>query len=294
MKQAKVSGKVRLLGTPAEEGGAGKVKLIDAGALKSTIASLMSHPTPHFPHISADSAGVAFGTTLAAAGFTADFTGKSAHAAQMPWAGVNALDAASLAYQAVGLLRQHIKPTERINIILPEGGTAQNIIPDKARIRFSVRSETLKEMDILRTRVENCMQGAALATGCGVEIASEMVPYAEIRPNETLCTEFARYMSSKGMEYHCDLLKKDLASFSTEMGNVSYEVPSFHGHYFIPTPPGTAMHTDAFRDAAKAEEAHSITMSVSKGMAVTALRVLIEDDFATEAKNNFEKDKNLR
>ncbi|KAJ5116665.1 amidohydrolase [Penicillium angulare] len=294
MNQMNVSGKVRLLGTPAEEGGAGKLKLVDAGALKNTTASLMSHPTPRFPHISPSSVGIAFGTSLAAAGFTAEFTGKSAHAAQMPSAGVNALDAASLAYQAVGLLRQHIKPTERINIILPEGGTAQNIIPDKARIRFSVRSETLKEMEILRTRVENCMKGAALATGCEVEIAPAMVPYAEIRPNESLCTEFAQYMSSKGMEYHCDLQRKGIAPFSTDMGNVSYEVPSFHGHYFIPTPPGTAMHTEAFRDAAKAEEAHSIAMSVGKGMAVVGLKILVDDGFAAEVKNHFEDDRKLR
>lgn len=170
MKQTKIPGLVRLLGTPAEEGGGGKIKLIEAGALKGTTAALMSHPTPQFPHMSAGSAGVAFGSCLAATGFLANFTGKPAHAAQMPWAGVNALDAATLAYQAVGLLRQHIKPSDRINIIIPEGGTAHNIIPDKAQIRVNVRSETLKEMNALRERVENCMKGAALATGCKVDI----------------------------------------------------------------------------------------------------------------------------
>ena len=170
MKQSKFPGKVRLLGTPAEEGGGGKIKLIEAGALKYTTVSLMSHPTPQFPHMPAGSAGVAFGSCLAATGFLANFTGKPAHAAQMPWAGVNALDAATLAYQAVGLLRQHIRPSDRINIIIPEGGTAHNIIPDKAQIRVNVRSETLKEMNALRERVENCMKGAALATGCEVDI----------------------------------------------------------------------------------------------------------------------------
>lgn len=179
MERTGIPGKVRLLGTPAEEGGGGKIKLIEAGALKGTTASLMSHPTPQFPHMPAGSAGVAFGSCLAATGFLANFTGKPAHAAQMPWAGVNALDAATLAYQAVGLLRQHIRPSDRINIIIPEGGTAHNIIPDKAQIRVNVRSETLKEMNALRERVENCMKGAALATGCKVDIvpAYELVSH---------------------------------------------------------------------------------------------------------------------
>ncbi|CAK39975.1 hypothetical protein M747DRAFT_285208 [Aspergillus niger ATCC 13496] len=294
MKYTNVPGKVRLLGTPAEEGGGGKIKLIEAGALKNTTASLMSHPTLQFPHMPAGSAGVAFGSCLAATGFLAHFKGKPAHAAQMPWAGVNALDAASLAYQAVGLLRQHIRPTDRINIIIPEGGTAHNVIPDKAQIRVNVRSETLKEMNALRERVENCMKGAALATGCEVDIVSAMDPYADIRPNEGLCEEFTRYMGSKGMKYYCDLQKKDIGAFSTDMGNISYAVPSFHGHYFIPTPPGTAMHTEAFRDSAKTEEAHNITMSVGKGMAVAGLKVLTDESFAAQVKDYFEKDKKLR
>ncbi|XRM41017.1 hypothetical protein ABZX51_004316 [Aspergillus tubingensis] len=276
MERTGIPGKVRLLGTPAEEGGGGKIKLIEAGALKGTTASLMSHPTPQFLHMPAGSAG------------------KPAHAAQMPWAGVNALDAATLAYQAVGLLRQHIRPSDRINIIIPEGGTAHNIIPDKAQIRVNVRSETLKEMNALRERVENCMKGAALATGCEVDIVPAMDPYADIRPNESLCTEFTRYMGSKGMDYYCDLQKKDIGAFSTDMGNISYEVPSFHGHFFIPTPPGTAMHTEAFRDAAKTEEAHDIAMSVGKGMAVAGLKVLTDNSFAAQVKDYFEKDKKLR
>ena len=170
LKDTKTPGRVRLLGCPAEEGGAGKVKLINMGAFSDTDAALMSHPTPHFGHIPPTLAGIAYGTCLAAGGFSAHFTGKPAHAAQMPWAGVNALDAATLAYSAVGMLRQHIRPSDRINIILPEGGTAHNVIPDKSRIRCSVRSETFSEMEALRTRVENCCKGAALGTGCTVDL----------------------------------------------------------------------------------------------------------------------------
>ncbi|KAL4997482.1 hypothetical protein BDV10DRAFT_201782 [Aspergillus recurvatus] len=294
LKESGSPGRARLLGCPAEEGGGGKVKLINAGAFADTHASLMSHPTSHFGHMGARSAGVAYGTCLAAGGFTAKFTGKPAHAAQMPWAGVNALDAAALSYSAVGLLRQHIKPSDRINIILPEGGTAHNVIPDKGAIRCSVRSATFNEMEDLRTRVENCCHGAALATGCTVDIVPAMDPYADIRPNESLCSEFTRYMGSQGRNYYCDFQQKDVGAFSTDMGNVSYKVPSFHGHYFIPTPSGTAMHTEGFRDAAKTQEAHDVSMGVAKGMAVAGLRILLDDEFAAQAKVDFEQDKKLR
>ncbi|OQE14789.1 hypothetical protein PENFLA_c035G06733 [Penicillium flavigenum] len=237
-------GRVRLLGCPAEEGGAGKVKLINM--------------------------------------------------AQIPWAGVNALDAATLAYSAVGMLRQHIRPSDRINIILPEGGTAHNVIPDKSRILCSVRSENFSEMEALHTRVENCCNGAALATGCTVDLMKAMEPYADIRPNESICVEFQRYMNSCGREFVCDLQHKDINAFSTDMGNVSYEVPSFHGHYFIPTPQGTAMHTEGFRDVSKTPDSHGITMNVAKGMAVTGVKILLDEEFAARARSDVDQDKKLR
>ncbi|OJJ51393.1 hypothetical protein ASPZODRAFT_12220 [Penicilliopsis zonata CBS 506.65] len=287
-------GRLRLLGTPAEEGGSGKIRLLEAGAFADVDVSLMSHPTPAFAHLPATMAGVSYATCLAAVGFEAHFTGTPAHAAQMPWAGVNAMDAAALSYSAIGMLRQQIKPTERINIIVPEGGTAHNVIPEKSRVRVSVRSETAREMNALRTRVENCFNGAALATGCSVNFVAAMDPYADIRPNESLAQEFARYMGSCGREYLCDLQNKDVGLFSTDMGNVSYDVPSLHGHFFIPAEKGVAMHTEGFRDAAKTPEAHEVTMGVAKGMAVAGLRVLIDDAFAKQVKEDFEQDKARR
>lgn len=134
----------------------------------------MSHPLSHLPHISSRSAGVAYGTCLAAVGFSAKFHGKPTHAGQTPWLGLNALDATALTYSAVGLLRQHIKPTDRINIILSDGGAAAtNIIPDKGTIKCTVRSATLSGMQSLQAKVENCCRGAALATGCTVDMVPE-------------------------------------------------------------------------------------------------------------------------
>lgn len=171
MKESPGSGRVQLLGCPAEEGGGGKLKLIEAGAFSNVDAALMIHPTPPVDHSRPNIAGVSYGTCLSACGMNATFFGKPSHAAAMPWAGVNALDAATLSYTAVGLLRQHIKPNDRINIILPEGGTTHNVIPERSRIRCNVRSETAAEMESLRQRVYDCFKGAAIATGCTLELS---------------------------------------------------------------------------------------------------------------------------
>ncbi|RJE24512.1 amidohydrolase [Aspergillus sclerotialis] len=315
LKASNIPGRVRLLGCPAEEGGGGKIKLIEAGAFKDVDSSLMVHPTPPVHNHTADVAGISYGTCLAAYGLVAVFTGRPAHAAAMPWAGVNALDAATLSYTAIGLLRQHIKPSDRINVILPEGGTTHNVIPDQSRVRCSVRSETASGMESLRARVENCFRGAATATGCTVNFAKAMDPYADIRPNESLCLEFSRSMNSLGQNFICDLQSKVVSAFSTDMGkpyqphclilvasntyqkstgNVTYEVPGFHGNFAIPSAPGVALHTEGFRDMAKTPEAHKLAMGVGKGMAITAMKVLSDDAFAKQVKDDFEADKKLR
>lgn len=172
LKLSKAPGRVRLLGCPAEEGGGGKIKLIEAGAFKNVDAALMLHPTPPIENLSGLD-GISYGTCLAGSRFKVTFTGKAAHAGAMPWLGNNALDAATLSYNAVSMLRQQVMPTDRINIIIREGGLSSNIITDKATIDACTRSATLKDMLNLSARVYKCFEGAAIATACQVEITNE-------------------------------------------------------------------------------------------------------------------------
>lgn len=168
IKKHQIAGRVRALGTPAEEGGGGKIKLIDAGAYKDVDACLMTHPfaTALIP---AATHGVAYGTCVASAKFGATFTGKASHAAAAPHEGVNALDAAVLAYNGLSLLRQQIKPEERIQVVILEGGHRPNIITPKSVLDLNVRSSSLKDTLVLKERVRKCFEGAAMATGCTVE-----------------------------------------------------------------------------------------------------------------------------
>jgi amidohydrolase len=170
MKKHKISGRVRALGTPAEEGGGGKIKLIDAGAYKDVDACLMTHPMAGtmFP-TKHKVTGIAYGTCVASAKFRASFAGRTAHAAAAPQDGINALDAAVLAYNGISMLRQQILPAQRIHGIIMEGGEKANIIPSRSLMDYNVRGSTLKETKILQGRVVKCFEGAAVATGCEVK-----------------------------------------------------------------------------------------------------------------------------
>lgn len=161
---------VRLLGTPAEEGMGGKLPIIEAGAYKDVDACMMVHPTPPeaWPEDSRYT-GSAYGRTLCNLKFNATFTGKPAHAAVFPHQGINALDAAVLAYNAISMLRQQIRSTERIHQVIPEGGIRPNVITATSKASYYVRSPTRRSAARLHIRVKNCLDGAALATGCQVE-----------------------------------------------------------------------------------------------------------------------------
>lgn len=162
---------VRLLGTPAEESGGGKVRLINAGAYKDVDACLMVHPTPMAPgHPDLLSmATVVEGGFLANDKVKVTFTGKPAHAAAAPWEGVNALDAVVSAYVSISMLRQQILPTQKIHGVIVNGGDRPNIIPMSATVDYYVRSPTKETLKPLTEKVIKCFEAAATATGCKVD-----------------------------------------------------------------------------------------------------------------------------
>ena len=162
LKKNSLRGRVRLIGTPAEEGGGGKLKLINAGAYEDVDACLMTHPFSLKENVT-------YGACMASAKFRATFTGKPAHAAAAPHEGINALDAAVLAYNGTSMLRQQIKPDQRIQGVLLEGGQRANIITPKSVLDYNVRGSTLEDTKALQARVVKCFEGAAIATGCKVE-----------------------------------------------------------------------------------------------------------------------------
>jgi amidohydrolase len=218
--------RVTVLGTPAEEGGGGKIDLIDAGALEDAAAAMMIHPSP---------LDVADPRTLAAQGFTARFRGRTAHAAATPHIGINALDAFVSAYNNVSTLRQQFEPGDRVHGVITEGGAAPNVIPDLTSSRWIVRAETAERFDALRDKVVACFRAAAVATGCELEIDYEGEPYTDLVSNRVMATLFAANSITLGRPMPTIAESGRSAMASTDMGNVSHVVPAIHPSIAIET-----------------------------------------------------------
>ncbi|OTA89494.1 hypothetical protein M434DRAFT_373758 [Hypoxylon sp. CO27-5] len=275
LKRSGAAGRLRILGTPAEEGGGGKAKLIDAGAFKDDVsAAIMAHPLcqHQLSYESGTYSGLAAMKMIASHKFRTEFHGKTAHAANEPWNGVNALDAAVAAYSSVGLLRQQMKPDERVHAVIEDGGTVPNVIPEYTRMNWNVRSPTLSGADKLLARVKPDERSAPT--------------YSNLIANKALCETYVGEMESIGEKV---LLRQDKPiTASTDMGNVSHVVPSFHGAFAIPADLDVSLHNPKFAAAASTDDAHEIALKCAKGLAMLATRVLLDGELATRARYDFE------
>ncbi|KAK1143927.1 hypothetical protein N8T08_005836 [Aspergillus melleus] len=272
VKKWNIPGRVRILGTPAEEAHGGKIKLIAAGAFSdpAIAAAIMVHPTSQ-RGIKDGYHGTAGWQSIANSLLRVEFHGKGAHAGGDPWNGVNALDAAVSAYSSLSMLRQHIQPDERIHGIIEDGGKVPNIIPDYTRMQWSIRSRTAARTESLLARVKACFEAAGAATGCSVSYVIEPM-YQDIIVNDEFCQIYTEEMAELGRNVQ---LKSDTAAtVSTDMGNVSHVIPSFHGVFGISTPDGAPPHHAAFAKAAGSEEAYSEAMICGKAMAMLGWRIL--------------------
>jgi amidohydrolase len=210
---------VSVIGTPAEEGGGGKILLLDRGVFAGVHAAMMVHPAPM---------DVVEQPFLACAQFEVRYTGKEAHASAFPERGINAADALTVAQTAIGCLRQHIRQTDRIHGIITHGGDAPNVVPAHTSAHYIVRSRTLDELDDIRAKVERCFQAGALATGSSLALSEDHLPYAEMKPDVEIAASYRRNVEALGRSL------PDLGPFlermagSTDMGNISLAMPSIH------------------------------------------------------------------
>ncbi|KAH6869545.1 hypothetical protein B0T10DRAFT_501498, partial [Thelonectria olida] len=290
LAEMKIPGRLRILGTPAEEGGGGKVKLIEAGAFhppEDIAAAIMSHPTGTFPSKDGQVRDGLGGMKLIASyKLRVEFKGRTSHAGAEPWNGINALDAAVGAYNNISMLRQQIRPDERIHGVFEVGGTVPNVIPEYSRMNWYIRSPTVSRLDVLVKRVKACFEAGAAAAGC--EVSYHVAPtYKDLRINSTLCKAYAEDMAV--LDLNIQQEERTPTEASTDMGNVSQLVPSFHGGFCIPTTPDVSGHNPKFAACAGTDEAHECAMKCAKGMAMLAIRVLTDDAMAEGARKDFEK-----
>jgi amidohydrolase len=269
-------GRLVVLGTPAEEGGGGKIVMARRGAFDGIDAALMVHP--------ADADLLAM-STIAVQQLEAVYEGKAAHASAFPWEGRNALDAAVLGYLGVAALRQHIRPTERVHGVFTKGGDKPNIVPKQAATFWFVRSDTLASLEVLKPRVLAGLEAGAVATGCTMRHEWDDHPYADVRDNAALQRAFAANAATLGRE----LAPPDgghKVVGSTDMGNVSYLVPSIHPMLQV-APPGIPIHSPEFTRYAGGDEGDRAVIDGAKALALTVVDLWADGALLAQARQEF-------
>lgn len=252
-------GTLTVMGTPAEEGGSGKDRLIEAGGFRNIDVAMMAHPAPF---------ECAITQTNAIVTVMVEFEGKAAHAAAYPWDGVNALDAAVLAYNNISALRQQMKPSWRVHGVIANGGVEPAIIPEKSLMKYYVRAPNKEEVLLLKQKVIACFVAAGCATDCKVNVRI-VAENLEIVSNTVLAKIYAKHVEALGVA-QCKFEYR--AGWSTDMGSVSHVVPAIHPSFAIGS--GKEVnHTREFTRISNTPEAHEKTITVAKAMALTCIDV---------------------
>jgi amidohydrolase len=212
---------VSVIGTPAEEvlRTGGKVLLLDRGGFRGVHAAMMAHPAPW---------DVALWPIVAALFFEVHYEGKAAHASAFPHEGINAADAITIAQASIGLLRQHLRPTDRVHGIVTKGGDAFNIVPAHASSDYAVRARTLGELDAVYERVLRCFEAGALATGATLSIVGGDKPFAHMEDDVELAALYQSNAEVLGRRFPAPGEPSPATQISTDMGNVSLVMPSIH------------------------------------------------------------------
>ena len=279
--QGQLPGRVRLIGTPAEEKGGGKELMARAGAFEAVDAAMMIHP-----------AGLNLATMpcICVAEVEVIYHGRSAHASVSPHRGINALDGLLLAYQSISNLRQHIRDGERIHGIITEGGQAPNIVPERAVGDFYVRAADETALANLKPRVQACFEAGAKGSGCKVEINWAKVDYLDLNTNWPLADVFQKHGECLGREF---LDWEELGGAgSTDMGNVSHRVPAIHP-LLAAAPRDVVIHNPEFAKWAGSAMGDAAALDGAKLLAMTAADFLTDGELRRASAEAFHIAKGL-
>jgi amidohydrolase len=271
-----IDGTVELVGTPAEEGGGGKIRLLEAGAFEGVSAAMMFHPFDRdlLAHYA-----------LASNWLEMRFGGTPSHAAMAPWDGSSALTACLSTFHLIDAQRVHFRDGVRVHGIVKDGGQAVNIIPERAVAEFSVRARDVTELARVQTIVEWCARGAAMA--CGVEVdITVREGYKDLINNLSLARRFGRHMEALG---HAPAeTDASVGSGSTDMGDISHAVPSIHPWLAICERGETTCHQHAFQACAGSERGAAAMLDAAKAMALTAADFLSDAALREAVQREFE------
>jgi amidohydrolase len=271
----KLPGQIVLMGTPAEEGGGGKITLLEKGGFESVDAAMMAHP--------ADCEYSAIGV-LAMQHLRITFHGRAAHAAAAPWSGASALSAVLQTFQSVDMARLHFRDLSRVHGIITNGGQAVNIVPELAQCEFSARAITAKHADEIAERIRRCADGAAMMTGTTVQYET-ICAYKNMITNHAIVQIYQR--NSEALGTVTREAPAGTPTGSTDMGDVSHKLPSIHPMFQISSHGEGTCHEDAFVSYSDSERAYTAMIRVAKAMALSAYDLVTDPDALAAAKAEF-------
>ena len=275
-------GRIVFFGTPGEEGGGGKVIMVEAGLFEDIDAALMFHPSSHT---------VVDRGSLAITEVQIEFTGKASHAAGSPEKGINALDAVIQTFNGMNALRQHIKDGARIHGIITNGGAKPNIVPEHAAASFYVRALENDYRDELLEKLKSCAEGAALATGAKLSFSKVGHPFKAMKTNRAIAGAFEQNLQALGEPLI--LPPADAGMGSTDMGDVSQAVPSIHAYIKI-CKQDVAAHSRGFAEAAISQRGLDAMLVAAKALAMTAIDILTDSELEERMKEEFQNYKASR
>ena len=279
-------GRVVVIGTPAEEGGGGKIRLLDAGVFDGVDATLSSHPFSNRTVIpSASPKGESW--SLAMVGYRYMYHGRAAHAAAYPEAGINALNAVIHLFTGIDALRQHLRDDVRIHGVITDGGTAPNVVPEFAAANFMLRSRDGRYLsDDVVGKVRAVAEGAAAMTGSRLEVEEFYPFYENVQPNVTLAQAVGANAQALGMKLDEPVPGRPGSGASTDFGNVSQAMPGFELRYAVSETP-VPSHTRQMQETAVTDLALNNALLVAKALSLTASDLLRDPALVESAKAEY-------
>ncbi|WP_072807221.1 M20 family metallopeptidase [Rhodococcoides yunnanense] len=271
---------IRVLGTPAEESGGGKVRMLERGVFDGIAAAVMVHPGP-FDIVDA--------TSLALSDIAVSFTGRAAHASAAPEWGINAGDAVTISQVAIGLLRQHLSPGQQLHGIVSEGGLAPNIVPGHAELLYYLRARTSESLEALTTKTYACFEAGAIATGCTYDVRTISPTYSELTPDPWLSATYRREAVSIGRAPLAPELEGFRPLGSTDMGNVTKVLPGIHPIIGLDSG-GAVTHQPEFAAACVTASADAAVLDGARLLARTVVSAALD----TEARDRLLGDLEIR
>lgn len=279
-------GRAVIIGTPAEEGGGGKIRLLEAGVFDGVDATLSSHPFSNRTLVPAD-APMGESWSLAMVGYRYMYHGRAAHAAAAPEAGINALNAVIHLFTGIDAMRQHLRDDVRIHGVITDGGMAPNVVPEFAAANFMLRCRDRRYLsDEVVGKVRQVAEGAASMTGARLEVEEFYPFYENVLPSVALAQAVGANARSLGVRLDDPIPGRPGSGASTDFGNVSQAMPGFELRYAVSEEP-VASHTRDMAETAVTDLALSNALAVAKTLSLTASDLLLDATLLEAAKSEF-------